>query len=164
MKYAIRWSDATAVSLIIFFHNSYYPLKMMVKVGCNFCLSFTTEFREFQDSPNGAGEWVQGIPSPTSKPWSPKTKTKQVCRTFSLFAKAWVSITNTRSWGTKLLRNTRSESGQHKVNSPKDNQNKETSALTCWEESDSAPQARAPTSWNPSAVSKPRQAWQTRRH
>lgn len=69
---------------------------MVLKVGCNCCPSFTTEDREFQESPYGTRERVQGIPCPTSKPRSPKTKV-HVCRKVSLFAKTWVSITNTKS-------------------------------------------------------------------
>lgn len=79
-----------------FFHNRYhYPLKKVLKVGCNCCPSFTTEYREFQESPYGTREQVQGSACPTSKPSSPKTKAR-VCRKVSLFAKAWVSITNTK--------------------------------------------------------------------
>lgn len=65
----------------------------MLKVGRNCCPSFSMEYREFR--PYRRRERVQGIPCPTSKPRSPKTKA-QVCRKVPLFAKAWVSVTSTK--------------------------------------------------------------------
>lgn len=87
----------------------------MLKVGHNCCPSFTTEYREFQESPYGTREQVQGIPCPTSKPRSPKTKA-HVCRKVSLFAKAWVSITS-----TKRNREAKGEGCQETLDQSQDN-------------------------------------------
>jgi len=67
----------------------------VLKVGCNCCPLFTTEYREFQESSDGTREQVQGIPCPTSEPRSPKTKA-HVCRKVSPLAKVGVSVTDTK--------------------------------------------------------------------